>query len=125
MGTDQRVSEQETFNGKIATNGKELSALRQLGERNYFEFTIVRSKQAQKVADVSILLKKVELKKYRYTIDLTSDDKTVEKRDKGINEPLQFMTSKARQPYELVVNSIKKDTIAGYVSVPKVLNGRN
>jgi len=109
----------------IATNGKELSALRALGERTYVEFTIHRAKQAQKVADVLVLLKHTDPKKNRYTIDLTADDKTVEKKDRAVNEPLQFMTSKAKQPYELVVNDIKKDTIAGYLSIPKVLNVRN
>ncbi len=109
----------------IATNGKELAALQALGERNYVQFTIQKSKQAQKVADVSILLKKADPKKNRFTIELTADDKTVEKKDRVINEPLQFMTSKAKQPYELVVNDVKKDTIVGYLSIPKVLNTRN
>jgi hypothetical protein len=109
----------------IATNGKELQALRTLGERNYVEFTVHKSKQSQRVGDVSILLKNADPKKNRYTIDLTADDKTTEKKDRGVNEPLQFMTSKSKQPFELVVNDIKKDTIAGYVSVPKVLNTRN
>jgi chromosome segregation ATPase len=109
----------------IATNGKELAALQALGERNYVQFTIQKSKQAQKVADVAILLKKADPKKNRFTIELTADDKTVEKKDRVINEPLQFMTSKAKQPYELVVNDVKKDTIVGYLSIPKVLNTRN
>ena len=109
----------------IATNGKELAALRQLGERNYIEFNIHKSKQAQKVGDVMVLLKKADVKKSRYTIELTADDKTVEKKDRTVNEPLQFMTSKARQPYEIIVNDVKKDQIAGYLAVPKVQNGRN
>ncbi len=109
----------------IATNGKELAALQALGERNYVQFTIAKSKQPQKVGDVGILLKKADPKKNRYTIELTADDKTTEKKDRGINEPLQFMTSKAKQPYELVVNDVKKDTIVGYLSIPKVLNTRN
>ena len=109
----------------IATNAKELAALRQLGERNYVEFTVHKSKQAQKVGEIGVLLKKTDPKKNRYTIELTADDKTVEKKDRTINEPLQFLTSKARQPYELVVNDVKKDTIAGYLSIPKVLNVRN
>jgi hypothetical protein len=109
----------------IATNGKELAALRALGERTYVEFTVKKAKQAQKVGDVLILLKRTDPKKNRYTIDLTADDKTVEKKDRGANEPLQFMTSKAKQPYELVVNDVKKDVIAGYIAIPKVLNQRN
>jgi F0F1-type ATP synthase membrane subunit b/b' len=109
----------------IATNGKELAALQALGDRNYVQFTIQKSKQPQKVGDVSILLKRADPKKYRYTIELTADDKTTEKKDRGVNEPLQFMTSKAKQPYELVVNDVKKDAIVGYLSIPKVLNTRN
>jgi len=109
----------------IATNEKELKALQALGERNYVQFTIQKSKKPQRVADVSILLKRADPKKNRYTIELTADDKTVEKKDRGINEPLQFMTSKAKQPYELVVNDVKKNEIVGYLSIPKVLSGRN
>jgi chromosome segregation ATPase len=109
----------------IATNGKELAALRALGERNYVEFTVRKSKQATKVGDVSIVLKNADPKKNRYTIELTADDKTTEKKDRSVNEPVQFMTSKAKQPYELIVNDVKKDTIAGYLAVPKVQNVRN
>lgn len=109
----------------IATNGKELAALRALGERNYIEFNIHKSKQAQKVGDVMILLRNADPKKNRYTIHLTADDKTVEKKDRSLNEPVQFMTSKSKQPYELVVNDVRKDNIAGYLSVPKVQNARN
>jgi hypothetical protein len=109
----------------IATNQKELSALQALGERNYVQFTIQKAKQPQKVGEVSIRLKNTDPKKNRYTIELTADDKTTEKKDRGVNEPLQFMTSRAKQPYELVVNDVKKDTIVGYLSIPKVLNTRN
>ena len=66
----------------IATNGKELQALQALGERNYVQFTIQKAKQPQKVGDISIQLKRTDPKKNRYTIDLTADDKTVEKKDR-------------------------------------------
>ncbi|HYL37845.1 MAG TPA: hypothetical protein VEV17_18160 [Bryobacteraceae bacterium] len=109
----------------IATNAKELDALRQLGERNYIQFTVHKAKQSQKVGDVAILLKNADPKRNRYTIELTADDRTTERKDRAANEPLQFMTSKAKQPYELVVNDVKKDTIVGYLSIPKVMNVRN
>jgi chromosome segregation ATPase len=105
---------------RIATNGKELSALRQLGERNYFEFKLAKTKTPEKVGDVQLKLTSVDIKKNKYTITLIADDKTVEKKDKNINEPVQFYLSKASQPYELVVNQITKDMIIGYVSAPKV-----
>jgi chromosome segregation ATPase len=108
----------------IATNGKELAALRQLGERNYTEFKLAKTKDPQKVGDIQLLLKKADPKKNRFTVEVRVDDKAVEKRDKTINEPVQFLTSRARQPYEIVVNDVKKDFIAGYLSTPKVLSGR-
>jgi chromosome segregation ATPase len=108
----------------IATNAKELQALRELGERNYAEFTITKSKKPTRVGDVMVELKKADPKHNRFTIAITADDKTVEKKDRNINEPIQFYTSKARQPDEIVVNSVRKDTIAGYLASPKVQNTR-
>ena len=110
--------------GLIATNGKELAALKALGERNYFEFNLGKTKQPQRVGDVMLQLKKADQKKNKYTVEITADDKRVEKKDKGVNEPVQFYTSKARQPYEMVVNEVKKDVIVGYLSTPKVQTGR-
>ena len=57
------------------------------------------------MGDISVQLKKTDTKRNRYTIELLADDKKTEKKDKSINEPVQFYTSKARQPYELVVNT--------------------
>jgi chromosome segregation ATPase len=110
--------------GLIATNGKEIAALRALGERNIYEFRIQKTKQAQKIADILIQLKKSDQKKNRFTIDVVADDKRVEKKDKYINEPLQFYTLRARQPYEIVVNEVGKDLIVGYLSTPKVMAAR-
>ena len=103
----------------IATNGKELQALKELGERNYNEFTITKSKTPQRVGDVM-----VDVKRNRFTVVITADDKQVEKRDRTLNEPIQFYTLKARQPDEIVVNQVKKDTIVGYLSTPKVQSSR-
>jgi chromosome segregation ATPase len=112
------------MSGLIATNGKELSALRQLGERNYVEFDLKKTKAPQKVGDIALLLKRADSKKHQFTIDVIADDKRIEKKDKTVNEPVQFLVAKARQPYELVVNEIRKDQIIGYVAIPKVLQGR-
>ena len=108
----------------IATNGKELQALRELGERNYSEFTITKSKKPTRVADIMVQLKKADPKHNRFTIAITADDKTVEKKDRNLNEPIQFYTAKARQPDEIVVNQVSKDKIVGYLASPKMQNTR-
>jgi chromosome segregation ATPase len=110
--------------GLIATNSKELAALKALNDRNYFEFTLGKTKTPQRVGDIMLQLKNCDPKKNRFTVNVTADDKVVEKKDKGVNEPVQFYTSKARQPYEIVVNSVKKNQIAGYLATPKVQGGR-
>jgi chromosome segregation ATPase len=111
--------------GLIATNGKELAALRALGERNYTEFRLTKEKSPRKVGEVQMRLKSADMKKNRYTIELIADDKLVEKKDKTINEPVQFMLSRATQPFEIVVNDVKKDMISGYISAPKVQQARS
>lgn len=106
--------------GLIATNARELAALRSLGDRNYFEFNLTRGKAMQRVGDVSMRLTRVDVKKNKYTLELIADDKKVEKKDRNINEPLQFYVSRVRQPYEIVVNEVRKDQVVGYLATPKV-----
>jgi len=105
--------------GLVATNGQELAALKRLGERNYFEFKLAKTKQPQRVGDITLLLRKTDPKKNKYTVEVMADDKLTTKQDKNINEPVQFYTSKAKQPYELVVNQVQKDQIVGYLATPK------
>ena len=105
--------------GLIATNASELQALRRLGERNYFEFKLGKTKQRQRVGDITLLLKRTDPKRNRFTVEVMADDKLTEKKDKNINEPMQFYTSTAKQPYELVVNQVQKDLIVGYLATPK------
>ncbi len=111
--------------GYIATNGKEIAALKRLGERNIFEFNLAKTKAPQRVGDISVLLKKADPKRNKYTIEVIADDKTTEKKDRTVNEPVQFYVSKAHQPYEIVVNQVRKDQIAGYLATPKDQVARN
>jgi hypothetical protein len=113
------------MSGQIATNGTELAALRALGERNYFEFNVAKSKMPQKVGNIQLWVKKTDPKRNKFTLTVLADDKTVEKRDKTINEPVQFYVAKTRQPYEIVVNEVTKDHVVGYLATPKVQLARN
>jgi chromosome segregation ATPase len=103
--------------GFVATNSSELSELKRRGERNIVEFHISKAKDFQKVGDISLLLKKSDPKKNKFSVDVMADDKRTEKKDRNINEPLQFYVAKSL--YELVVNTVGKDTISGYLSTPK------
>jgi hypothetical protein len=110
--------------GLIATNAKELSALRQLGERNYFDFHLERSKDPRRVGDISVILKRTDAKKNRFTLEIIVGDIRTEKKDRSINEPVQFYVDKSPIPYELVVNEVQKNYVIGYLAAPKVTTAR-
>ncbi len=100
--------------GLIATNANELAALKLRGERNYFDVKLGKTKQPQRVGDITLLLKNTDPKKNRYTVQVMADDKLTEKKDKNINEPVQFYTAKGgRIPYELVINKVEKTDVEG------------
>jgi F0F1-type ATP synthase membrane subunit b/b' len=103
----------------IARNHDELEVLKHRGDRNIYEFTIVKG-QRKPVGTVSLELKKADAKKSRFTLEVYSDDKTYEKKDRNLNEPLQFYSGKDPMLYEIVVNSVSaKNTVTGYLSTPK------
>ena len=104
----------------VATNGSEIAELKRRGERNIVEFTLKKQKNMQKVGDISLRLEKADLKHNKFTVIVLADDKTVEKKDRNVNEPLQFYVSKSL--YEVVVNTVGKDQITGYLSKPKYQN---
>jgi DNA repair exonuclease SbcCD ATPase subunit len=107
--------------GLIATNANELAALKLRGERNYIDIKLGKTKQPVRFGDITLKLEKVDPKRNKYTVMLMADDKPMEKKDKNIFEPVQFYTSKGGHiPYEIVINSIGKDEIVGYLSTPKV-----
>jgi hypothetical protein len=106
--------------GLIATNATELAALKLRGERNYIDIKLGKTKQPQRFGDITLLLKNTDQKKNRYTVQVMADDKLTEKKDKSINEPVQFYTARGgRTPYELVINKVEKNLITGYLSTPK------
>src|SRR6202162_2393034 len=103
----------------IAGNHDEIDQLRRLGERDYVEFTIVGKNKPQKVGNVTVELKGVNAKHNQYTIAMTADDKHFEKKNRALNEPIFFYLSGTHIPQEIVVNKVGKNTISGYVSIPK------
>ncbi|MCW5966381.1 MAG: hypothetical protein KIT83_20255 [Bryobacterales bacterium] len=124
LALKKAMGDMGVMSGLIATNSDELNQLKALGDRNYFEFDVRRAKEPARVGDILVRLTKTDLKRNRFTIEVIADDKRVEKKDRTLNEPIQFYTLAARQPYELVVNNVQKDRIVGYLATPKVQRTR-
>jgi predicted nucleic acid-binding Zn-ribbon protein len=108
------------MSGLIARNHDDLEDLKRRGDRNYYEFSIKRAKNAQRVGPIQINLNKTDPKKSKYTMTLVADDRQIEKKDKTSGEPVQFYVGSSRSmPYEIVVFTVGKDQITGYLSTPK------
>jgi hypothetical protein len=106
--------------GLVAHSRDELEILKHRGDRTYYDFTLLKGKPATRVSTVSLQLKSVDPKKNRFTLNVQADDKMVQKKDRNTDEPLQFYTGKDhRLLYEVVVFTVDKNQVTGYLSTPK------
>src|ERR1700721_1916525 len=109
--------------GLIARNHDEVEELKRLGERDIFEFNLNKnSKGPEHVSPIQVALRKIDTKHFKYTLNVVADDKSIEKKDKTVGEPIQFYVRGARAPYEIVVFDLTKDSARGYLSTPKSAN---
>ncbi len=118
---DRSLGDMNVMSGLIAHNKDDLDELRRRGDRNYYEFTLQKSKNAQRVGPVQMSLNRTDPKKAKYTVTVVADDKTIEKKDKTSGEPVQFYVkgSARMAPYEIVVFDVGKNQITGYLATPK------
>lgn len=116
---ERAVGDLGVQSGLIARNHDEVQELKRLGERNIFEFDLPKTKSPQRVGPIMVQLRKTDTKHFRYTMNVIADDKSIEKKDKTVGEPVQFYVHGARAPYEIVVFNLTKDHATGYLSTPK------
>src|SRR2546427_13096152 len=118
---DRSLGDMNVMSGLIARNKDDLEDLRRRGDRNYYEFTLQRSKNAQRVGPVQMSLSKVDQKRSKYTMTVFVDDRAIEKKDRTAGEPVQFYVkgSSRMAPYEIVVFDVGRNQINGYLATPK------
>jgi len=122
---ERATGDMGVMSGLIARNHDDLEELKRKGDRNYYEFTLQKSKTPQRVGPVQISLSKTDQKKSRYTVTVLADDKAIEKKDKTAGEPVQFYVKGTQRyaPYEIVVFDVGKNQVTGYLSTPKSAAG--
>ena len=117
------VGDEGKMSGLIATTHDELEVLKHRGDRNYYEFTLQKGATPTLLSTVKLQAKKVDDKHSKYTLIVSADDKNIEKKDKSLDEPVQFYSGKDPALFEIVVNVINKNQISGYLSTPKGIAG--
>jgi hypothetical protein len=102
----------------IARNHNEIVALQGRGQRNYYEFDLVRN-QKKLVAGVTLILRKANLKRHDFNMDMIYNDMTVSRTNLVVDSPVFFAPSQGRDFYELVVYRLAAGSARGYISTPK------
>jgi len=122
---ERSMGDMNVMSGLIARNRDDLEELKRRGDRNYYEFSLQKSKSPQRVGPVQIKLDKVDQKKSKYTMTVYVDDREIEKKDKTAGEPVQFYVkgSSRMSPYEIVVFDVGKSNATGYLATPKDSGG--
>lgn len=118
---ERATGDMGVMSGLIARNHDDVEELKRKGDRNYYEFTLQKSKTPQRVGPVQMALNRTDPKRSKYTMTVLADDRSIEKKDKTAGEPVQFyMKGAARMaPYEIVVFDVNKNQVTGYLSTPK------
>ena len=131
--TTQNIAELDKTRGDvsllrngIARNSSQIQLLREQGDKNIFEFMLTKSGGLQRVGDIQVRLTRTDEKRNTFTMEIVADDKRIEKRDKTINEPVEFfVSSQQSQPYELVVNEVSRNSVKGYLAKPNDMTARS
>ena len=108
----------------IARTHGELVVLQKKGERNYYEFSIDKSKGFSRVGPMGLKLHKANEKHQYADLELMVDDRTLQKKHVNLYEPAMFYMSDSDQPVQVVINSVTKNHIKGYIAEPKYRPGQ-
>jgi chromosome segregation ATPase len=117
---DQTNNDLGEINGLVSDNRSEIASLQRLTARERIRFQLSKTKQMQRVADIQLRLRDTDVKRNKFTLEILADDKTFMKKDRQVAEPVMFYMGETAQPYEVVITSIQKDAVSGYLARPQV-----
>jgi hypothetical protein len=109
----------ENLGQVIETTGQQLDDLSRSLQRNIYQFDLAKGKR-ETIGDIQIELMGTKPESHQFSVEITFDGRSIQKRDCYENEPIYLLPfRKALNPVEIVVRQMGVDTIHGYVSVPK------
>lgn len=113
------TSTRTDLTSSIAKTHDELVVLQKKGERNYYEFDVDKSKSFTHAGPVEVSLRKANTKRQYADLNLMVDDREVQQKHLNLYQPAMYYPGQEQQPVQIVINSITKNHIHGYISTPK------
>lgn len=113
------TSTRTDLTSSIAKTHDELVVLQKKGERNYYEFDVDKSKSFAHAGPVEVSLRKANTKRQYADLNLMVDDREVQQKHLNLYQPAMYYPGQEQQPVQIVINSITKNHIHGYISTPK------
>ncbi len=113
------ASAKTELSGSIARTHGELVVLQKKGERNYYEFSLDKSKDYWHQGPIGLRLRKANVKHQYADVELIVDDAKLQQKHVNLYQPVIFYAAEGQRPIELVINGVQKNRIHGYVSEPK------
>ena len=107
------------LSGSIARTHDDLVALQKRGERNYYEFDLDKSKNFKREGPIGIALRKANTRNQYADLQLMVEDSKLTQKHVNLYQPAMFYRPDSPQPVEIVINSISKNHVHGYISAPK------
>lgn len=112
------VGQLDSQNNAIKKNQTNVNYLMEQVHRTRVSFTLNKGRRYQRVGPISMKLAGTSVRNQHYNIRLIVDDKSVELKDRALNEVVQFFTSQSKYSLELIVSQINRDQVSGTLVVP-------
>ena len=116
--TQDLATARTELGGMLAATREQIQSLRESGESDYQEFTLVRG-SVYRVGYVNLILKKTDARKQKFSLNLITNDQDVQIKSRNVVEPVYFYVGQLRDPYELVITGVSSDRAVGYLRIPK------
>ena len=117
------IGDAGVMSGLIATNHSELEQSEAQGRPQLLRVHPAEGRPADPALHRQAAAEEGGREAFPLHPDVSADDRNIEKKDKNLDEPVQFYTGKDPVLFEIVVNNIDKNKVSGYLSTPKNAGG--
>ncbi|PYV01044.1 MAG: hypothetical protein DMG26_14400, partial [Acidobacteria bacterium] len=108
------------LHGQVNQSHSDLRTLAQGFDRRRVNFELVKNSAVELAPGVSLTVLKTDVSYQRFEgyLSLTFEGRTLWLPNMGAQEAVDFYSKQAKRPYDLVVTTVNKRGVAGYLLLP-------